>query len=243
MLKIEKTVHLSGLAIRLRERDRFLEPRLLKALAIALALHLGALFLFHVTPFSLSSTFIFPPIQVQSDQPMQGISAWVTSHSEEIEEMTPPPLAMIPTLDWISSPQKPILTPPTLDPLIFQTVEEHLWPKWETPLSLPLEEPHIQLTISGDLAEYPLVATDSLLSQMQPFSPSPRAYYVTYQVQMDNRTGEIFWYECVESSDVAAIDRIAEQILLNLKFTPPPSRETVTGKLNFVVLAANERQT
>jgi hypothetical protein len=240
MLKLEKTSNLSGLVIRMRERERFFEPCLLKALAIALFLHISALTLFHVTPFYLPSTFTFPPIQVQSDQPIQAISALVSSYPEE-EELSPPPLSLVPTLDWVSFSQESMLIPSlSFDLHALQSLEERVWPKWQEPLSLKLEEPRIQLTISGDLAELPLIASDLLLNQLQPISHQELAAYVTYQVQLDEKTGEIFWYERTQSSAKANIDYLTEKILLNLRFASPASHEIVKGAVNFVVLASEE---
>ena len=241
MLKLEKTSQQSGLTVRLRERERFFEPRLLKALAIALILHSGALVLFQVTPFFLASTFVFPPIEVQSDHPLQGVSVLASPFLDENEELFPP-LTLIPTMDWAFFSQESILNPSaTLDANALQSLEERLWPKWQEPLSLKLEEPRIQLVISGDLADLSLVADDPLLNEMVPLSSAshfPPAY-VAYQVQWDDKTGELFWYERFESSGVAAIDRLTEKILLNLRFSPTEaSNELVTGTLNFAVLAS-----
>ncbi len=236
MLKLEKTSQLSGLTVRLRERERFFEPRLLKALAIALFLHCGALFFFHVTPFNFSSTFIFPPVQVQSMQPVQTVSTIVSIHMENDENLQPPPINLIPTLDWIPlSKPTTLLTSLPLDLQTFQMLEERVWPTWQEPLSLELQEPIVQLNISGDLAELPLMTSDPLLNQLQSFSLLSSPVYVTYQVQMNEKTGEIFWYDRLQSSGIADIDRLTERILLNLRFSPK-TEETVLGHLNFVVL-------
>lgn len=236
MLKLEKAPNSSGLAIRMRERERLFEPRLLKALAIALILHCGALLLFQVTPFHLSSTFTFPPVKVQADAPIQSVSALVISSIEE-EVLMPPPLRLLPTLDWISLNQESTLVPSVVfNPHALESLEERIWPKWEEePLALKLEEPRIQLTIAGDLAELPLVTTDPLLNEMIPIALSGSPISVAYQVQLDEKTGEIFWYERIESSAMTTIDQLTEKILLNLRFTPPDNHEPVTGILIFVV--------
>lgn len=238
MLKIEKISQLSGLTIhvRLREKERFFEPRLLKALAIALAFHCGALLLFHVTPFTLSSPFVFSPVQVQSEHSLQGgVSALVSPYVEEDDELLPPLPGLVPALDWLSPPQESTLVASlALDPETFHSLEERIWPKSWEPLSLKLEEPRIQLVISGDLAELPLIAKDSLLDEMQPFSPQLSPHYVTYQVQIDEKKGEIFWYECTQSSGIAAMDHLTEKILLSLRFETK-SFETVTGTVTFIL--------
>lgn len=235
MLRLEKTSPLSGLMVRVRERERFFEPRLLKALTIALLLHCGGLILFQVTPFSVSSTFIFSPIQVQSDHPLQSVSALASSYTEEEEFF--PPITLIPALAWIDlSPEPIVLSSKQIDIQAFKSIEEHLWPKWNVPLSLQLEEPRIQLAISGELAKLALIATDPLLHHMQPLSPELSPTYVTYEVQVDESTGELFWYDRTVSSGIPSIDSLTEKILLNLRFSSVPSQEIVTGTLNFVVL-------
>jgi hypothetical protein len=240
MLKLEKTSDLPGLTIRMREREHFFEPRLLKALAIALILHSGALLFFHVTPFHFSSTFTFPPIQVQSDSPIQGVSTWV---SQDIQDplLLSPPLALLPPLDWIPFHQESILTPAlSFDPDAFKSLEEHLWPKWQEPLSLPLNEPRIRLAISGDLAHVPLITLDPLLTEKQSIYSSKDPVYVTYQVQVDEKTGEIFWYERTQSSAIATIDQLTEKILLNLRFASQEAKAFMTGALHFAILDAGK---
>lgn len=236
MLKLEKTSNSSGLAISLRERDGFFEPRLLKALAIALFFHVAALILFHATPFYFSSNFTFPPIQVQTDSPVQGISAHAALDREE-EEFSPPPLSFVPDLDWISFSQTSSLIPSlSLDIHAFQQMEEKIRPQWQEPLALKLEEPRIQLAISGDLAHLSLIASDPLLQQMQPMAADRIPTFITYQVQLDQRTGELFWYDRIESSDDPAINQLTEKILLKLRFSSPDQLEVIKGNLHFVVL-------
>lgn len=232
MLKLEKTSSLSGFTVRMRERERFFEPRLLKALAIALILHCIGLFLFQVTPFFVSSTFIFAPLHVQSDHPLQGVSTLATFYQEE-EDLFPP-IEWLPHLDWLFlTPEPSFLYTEVMNNQFFTSTEERIWPKWEAPLSFPLEEPKIRLAIAGDLAELTLASTDPLLQQMQPFSTETSPSYITYQVQVDETTGELFWYERLVSSGMPALDNLTEKILLNLRFYPPRVPEPVTGTLHF----------
>jgi hypothetical protein len=237
MLKLEKRSNFAEVTIRMRECEGFFEPRLLKALAIALILHSGALLIFHVAPFDFSSTFTFPPVQVGSVQPSLGVTAFVSPYIEE-EDVLSPPITLIPPLDWISFSQESTLAPSLpVDPHALQSLEERVWPKWQEPLSLELEVPRVQLFISGDLAEILLRESDPLLKEMMPSFPQSTPVYVTYQVQLDEKTGELFWYERTESSAVAAVDRLTEKILMNLRFAPVETKEIVTGILNFTILS------
>lgn len=243
MLKLEKSSQLQGVTVRLREREHFFEPRLLKALALALFLHLGGLLLIHVTPFSFTSSFVFPPVKVNSERSVRGISAIATSHSDLLEEDLPPPaISLIPPLEIAYKPQESSLPPSLapLDPLSFHSLEERLWPTWESPLTLPLEEPRIRMKISGDLADHRLLAADPLLKEMQPISKKSNPAYVSYNVQIDEVTGEPFWVERIEASGIKSVDQLTEKMLFNLRFVPDPSLLTVTGNVHFVILIPAE---
>lgn len=238
MLKLEKSSRLSGITVRLREREGFFEPRLLKALALALFLHVGGLALFQVTPFSFTSSYIFPPVKVQSDHLSHSISAVASSNPEWVdEELAPPSFSLVPPLEIAYLPPESTLLPAVaFDPHAFRPLEEHLWPAWDSPLTLELEEPRIRLSISGELAKHSLAATDPLLNQMQSIHKTSTPVYAAYSVQMDETTGELFWVERVQSSGIREIDQLTEKILFNLRFTPDQSREQVIGNIHFVVL-------
>lgn len=236
MLKLEKSSHLNDVTVRIRERDRFFDSLLLKALAIALFFHLSALILFQVTPFSLTSTYLFPPAKVQSKSPSRTLSAIATPTPDDLADFMPPSMSLIPSLEMADLPQDFSLAPlRALDPDAFQPMEEELWPIWEAPLKLHLEEARIRLAISGDLSQHPLIASDPLLNQKQPFNAASVPVYVTYSVQIDDETGEVFWFERLQSSGNRDIDQETEKIVLNLRFKPDPSFEHVKGILDFVV--------
>lgn len=241
MLKLEKTSQHSGITVRLRERDRFFDSLLLKALAFALIFHVGGFLLFQITPFSFNSSFTFPPVQVQSDQQVQSISVIASGDPDENDALPPPPLAMVPPLETASLFPPSTLTPSlSLNPHVFQPVEEHIWPLWQTALSLDLNEPRIQLKISGELAEHRLLATDPLMNETIPITVKSSPVYVRYHVRMNEQNGELFWIEKIEASGKAPIDRLTRQIALNLRFEPADSLDALEGMLNFVVLIPDE---
>lgn len=234
MLKLEKGTDASRLLVRWRTKDPFFEPRLIKALLIALFLHLSALFFFHVAPFKTSSQFLFTPLKVHSQLPAKTSLTLTTVNQED---SFAPPLSLIPPLDWISplfdstSLSQVALT---MDP--FESLENLIWPTWHEPLPFPIEEPFIQLTISGALAKRPLIKKDPLLDEKRSYfldEMNPR--HLSYQVQVDPKKGEIFWYERTESSGIQAIDGLAESILLNLRFAVDGSWEATKGTLTFLI--------
>ena len=156
MLKLEKSSNSDSITIRIREKEHFFNSLFLKALAIALLFHFSALILFQVTPFSLTSTFVFPPVQVQSHLEKKGISTLVVDPVVE-EKVPPPPFSIIPPLYSMTLPIESSLAPSlTFDPHALSSIGARSWPTpaswsaWEEPLKseIALEEPYIQLTIS-----------------------------------------------------------------------------------------------
>lgn len=243
MLKLEKTSKTSGPTLRFRDRDRFFEPQLLKAMGIALMLHIGGLILFHVSPFTISSTFVFPPIEVQSDQPIEGATTLLTFHEKDEEDIPPPPLRLVPSMDWTGLPTESKLMPEiALNINALDSLEERVWPIWQPSPSVDLKGPLIKLTISGNLAEQKVIRSDPMLDKMVSLNVKSLSHvYVTYHVQLDERKGELFWHERIQSSGVEDVDRLTEKILLNLKFTTPTPREPVEGTLNFAVVVEESK--
>jgi len=244
MLKLEKTSDLSGLAIQMRERERFFEPRVLKAFLIALFLHTSGLLLFHAAPFDFSSNYLFPPIQVQMDSPLQGVSV-LAGPTTEIDDFLPPPISFVPAMDQDFLPKNSVLAPYLeFDPHAFNTIESHLWPKWEEPL-LPLKEPWIKLSISGDLAHHPLITSNPLLEEVKVISPTFKEAYAHFRVLLDAHSGELFWYERIDVADeMQAMNMLAESILTKLRFQPSSGQDIdfVEGELHFAMLIDKEEE-
>lgn len=234
MLKLEKTSFASSLTVRLREKETFFESRLLMALAIALSLHLAAAYLFTVIPFYISSSFTFPPAKVQVDIPSE-VSVTASLHSDHRSELIPPPISLVPFLETPLIHRESILAPTfSLDPLALQFIEERFWPTWQSPLSFRLEEPKMQLFISGDLAKYRWNSHHPIFSQKQSLNASSSPAYVVYDVQLDEKSGKLFSYERKQSSGDQMIDQLTEKVLLELQFEPVNTLESIKGTLNFV---------
>ena len=53
---------------------------------------------------------------------------------------------------------------------------------------------------------------------------------------MDEETGELFWFELLESSGIREVDQLTEKILSTLRFTPDSTFKSIDGYLHFVGL-------
>jgi hypothetical protein len=235
MLKLEKSRE-SGIAIRLRPKERFFEPTLIKAFALALFLHLGGLALFHIAPFSMSSSFLFPPIHVQSQINRPASATTLHSIEQTGDSFMLPPLALIPLTDLGEEINLSDLAPfHSFDPKAYQELEETLWPLWESPFSIPMEGPKIMVTISGDLARFPLIKKDPILDELHPIGEP--LHSISYRVKMDKETGELFWFERENSSGKKEIDRLTENILSHFIFGTDGHFDAIDGSLDFILFS------
>lgn len=251
MLKLEKTSSSSGFTISMRKKEQFFEPRLIKALCIALFFHISAIALFHITPFYTPSSFIFTPIQVNSDRTFIAVRSHVTSHVDE-EEISFPSISFIPPLASIPfSKELSLFSSSYFDPHTLDLLENSIKPKWESPLCLPLEEPRIQLIISGDLASFSISKSTPILNQMQPISFHTNRIYMTYQVQLDQETGELFWWDRGDSTENMHAQSVLESILHELRFAKTaeqidlelaPLYENIRGEITFVIFPEKSEQ-
>jgi Tfp pilus assembly protein PilZ len=51
---------------------------------------------------------------------------------------------------------------------------------------------------------------------------------------MDEKTGTIFWYNSKNKAREAKWNRLAEDLLLNLTFTPNPQKIDLAGEIAFI---------
>ncbi|CAF24273.1 hypothetical protein [Candidatus Protochlamydia amoebophila] len=233
MLKLEKCAKSCHITISLRHRDTFFSPLLIKALVFALSIHFVAILLFHIKPFKITSTFLYPPIQVEAEPSFEISSPFLLLQEDEsIQYLTPP--TPIDNLSYFF-PVSHFQNQTQLQLIDFASIEEKYWPIYSPPLTI--EKPAITLYVSGDLSAYPLLNSDPRLeSKILLNNPAKDPYYINYKVKLDGKTGVIFWYERVQSSGVVEKDFLTEQILLNTKFKSISTTFVpVSGWLNFVI--------
>ena len=141
-------------------------------------------------------------------------------------------------MDWVRFPMVSSLAPAlNLDIKTFDEVESRVWPKWSEPIqeAMAVQEPRLKMEISGDLAQHRLISIVPALQEMLPLAQVAGEEYVVYRVQLDSQTGELFWYERIESSRVPSDNFLTEKILLNLRFSPLKESSIVKGELHFRV--------
>jgi hypothetical protein len=238
MLKLEREQQTSTFTLKFRERETMFHPLFLQALAIALAFHLSFFIFFHIAPFSLISSFTFPPVAVESPASTNQTLVVSTARWETDHDRLSPPLSTLPPLDWIDIPSSDILfSHVNYDIDRMRHLEAPDWPLLHEPLPVQLEEPRIHLTISGDLAQRPLLSHDPLLDERSPLTNNkpPLYAYIDYRVQIDEHTGKIFWTEQLRSSGIAHVDKSIERLINRLEFETDDTLEATIGNLHFAI--------
>jgi len=234
MLRLEKAKKSGEVNIRLRNRERFLNPVFCTAFGIALFMHLFAVAIFHIQPFLPESLWVFPSVRVQSE-PMISISldnGMVFADVEQNKILTPsfqppPPSKFeMPPIPEMSSERylgllDEIKTPP--EPSFFPELI-HLSPQFSFHCN------SFKIGVSGRLAEKELIQQPQP-DKMSLKSPCLEKYSAHYAVKVDESTGKIFWMKKVESTKRPELDQKAEAILASLAFKPDPKQYETGGEV------------
>lgn len=231
MLKLQKASREGIVSIIVRDKEQVLTKPFLIAFAIALAIHLGLMTLFHVAPFTIGvSHTVFPPTRVEAN---------VGLKESAIADLQP----VVPTLRGLPPPPT---TSPSLahEPLFlsyrpmeyhkaematqvtFVEIEKNIYEPTFSPLSSPAQEP-LRIVVSGVLAEYEM-------KSMQPqalSAPIHDPLRMVYSVMVKANTGKIFWFETQQESRTAAINQFAEALLRDMTFSIDPKMVVVRGEV------------
>jgi len=224
MLKLEKIAKTMEISISLRRREGFFNKRLLQALAIALFLHVSAGVLFQVRPFKvIGSQMIFPPIVVDADIQLTPVIA------ELDKEDTLPRLIREPksSLPLFPKPGLEIAgTKSAIEPRgdDFYLFEQDIYPiEWM--VRQKAKNP-IEVTLSGPLAERKLL--DDGTDHFKSIFKSGKAVFA---VQVDDKTGSIFWYQSKQSQNSIELEQQAERIVRAIRFQEEGDSFVTTGEV------------
>lgn len=234
MLKLEKKPY-AKVSITIGERNSFWTPLLFKAFCLAMGVHLMAFLLFNIHAFKLSSTFTHAPIHVQTprnySKPTVEVDETVEEYNQALE---------FPLLAFLE--KVPVdLEPPSS--AFFSSTELRNHPFEENfslhpapPISFPLEITPYQIFITGELSNRKLIQADPQLNQkIKKQGPFPEPVYLSYKVQIDEDSGQIFWYESVSPVSHLSAKALAENLLLSLVFEKGRPFTHVSGQIDFVL--------
>lgn len=219
MLRLEKGS--KKLDITLRQRERIFTRPLLQALGIALGIHLAALVLFPIalTRFS-GSQQIHLPVSVAAILPALSDVSIEIAEEEIPARYLSAPKSRLPPLPAPSSLQ---LAMPEFHP----SQEQHDFLDDFLDHQTHFAEPLI-LRISGPLAlRKRLLTTPKTL-------PIPHSGRVVFHVQLENRSGKIFWLDRKEAHPDEKLNQIAERLIQELLFEPVREAFVTEGEVEII---------
>src|SRR5262245_49532502 len=231
MLKFERISKSLDLNITLRKRDPLFNRSMLQALAIALGIHLVAIFCFPVVSSKFRGSLrMLTPVRVTADRahPADGPISSEIEKEESLGYLWPPStrsfaLSSLPEMTPYLSDDPRILSPSVLEEELRHPILALLDPKPE------FDKP-LTVRISGPLSQYKRIHSTHLSLPSLPEG----VYRVSFQVAMENRTGEIFWYDCQELPSNEKILRLAEYILKNMRFENVEEGFVTSGEIEMI---------
>jgi len=228
MLKLEKVRTSRGVAVRLREKEKFFSKTLLRAAFLALALHLLGFIVFrvhsayveecivHVDP-SMVDTDISQPIAEEATIAQVAVPAGILPRYVLEPE---PPLPKKPQL----TPSKCRVQTATIDEIstsnLFTRIEQVTYDIEPMEFSFPHPYTPVTIEITGALANQAIIHTGTNTLNTSRITQKPTVKRrATYHVQIDNSCGKIFCFD-KEGAASADTDRLAEAILKRMRFAP-----------------------
>lgn len=224
MLRLEKGNRQNPIVISFRERPIVFSRELINAFGIALALHLSALILFHISPFKVRNPeIILPPSLVNIELPQsEGQVMTELLENEPRLRLPPAPQWTMPSLPEIPDSSSFIGNSlASMEPILKQPFQD---------ISIPIPQmelkktQNVRVNVSGPLAD---CSMDSLI-----VGTTGRMDRQCYAVKVEARKGTIFWFEQLEGSKEGKAH--AEELLSVLKFRPKGNALVLSGEVEII---------
>jgi hypothetical protein len=245
MLKLEKKLYSRDCTVSVRGRPVLWNKDLLTALALTLLIHGVFFFLFDISPFRIrqDGTNFAPAVVIAEgdmDKEFSPVAALITKEGRKRDKLEPKGrlLQMPPLPDKLPSRDLDLgISTSLFQGHSFQSLENSLlFPDFPT-VSATAIKPPISILIAGPLASNDLLSpTDSFDGLALPLGE----YMIRYAVQVEDRTGFIFWHSKIASSGNKEADMIAERLLERIRFRDNPSSFATSGEIEIVFRSQKE---
>ena len=233
MLKLEKISKTREISIRMRKRDRVCNPIFLRAFAIALTIHLIGLGVVNIESFKIKGSDRWRPPAIVNAEIEGSFNALTQLESGIRRRSFLEPKESIPALPVMPEPiylrniesinKKGKTT--TINP--FRPLEKSLTESFDVK---PLTQAQpIIVRASGLLADkiFNLEQIDSSVSSnLLKDSKTAR-----FKVQVEGKSGQIFWHEIMQSTELADLDHLAEQMLRQIRFKAEANSFVTSGEI------------
>lgn len=241
MLKLEKIAKTQEIGIILRDKPFLLTKTFSLAFGCALFIHLGAFTIFHISPFKIGySESIFPPAIVAADLPFRGNgnNLSIQLMEEAIPSYLIAPTIPIPELS-LQLQENAIPGGFSLHP--FLSLEDNVGiQQTDTLFQKSGPKLPVKIHLSAGLANKAYDNNEELLKIItEPISSITSEQSFLFTVQIEQRTGQIFWWE--EKTIHASKDahQQAIKILKNLRFDTDQEGFVELGNVEIIFYPTN----
>lgn len=239
MLKINKDRHIS---LRFYVKERLFTKTFLQALAIAVGFHLVGLIFFHISPLQHhDSLWVFPPAFVESEVQKNVLSGTIARLEKEKVSWRGIsfPKPSFPSYPNLAIPKEPFklnqqTTLPLAPPTLFAQIEKKAELTIES-FALQRNNP-LQLKTSGPLAQHELLehhlkeAEEGLKK-----TTLSGTFLLQYSIQMDSRSGRVFWFATEHQPLHPLLEQVGESILQSLRFAQSDKGFATTGNIEILI--------
>lgn len=253
MLIIEKKTK-NGIGISLKRQGKLITPTFAWAFGIAFALHFSALIIFQVSPFKfrLSQT-IFPPVQVKVDfypSIEGGVLAELENEAPSRLAFPSPPKQIPEIREFRQKPTIRSIALPTVTELELCPFEMIHFNSYTTEDCIhldapPNEGPSLSIWLTGGIADHEFILEGTNLeSLIQSFARdrNMKSRRVMYRIQVENKTGKIFWYHQIGEGEKKRVLQSSETILKGIRFDPIPGGFITEGSIEIDWVFGNEER-
>lgn len=241
MLKLERTSHDQDISITFRTKERFLTHPLLISMAIAMAIHLGFLLFFHITPLKIHwGNHPSPPVLVEaelgpSDENLVLADISLNVMPDNILLKAPPSLPFL-SNDFLYTRSHSIAHFYTSEGSVdlFQEIEQEIFFPSFSLTKITSNQP-ISVNIFGPLASKKFEDHNVTNFSTKLFSDLNiniiRPHHFCYSVLVNEQTGKVFWHVLLEPGDNSSLEKIATAMIYDLQFTRTPAAFVTAGQI------------
>lgn len=223
MLKLKKIAKSMEVVISLGSKESFFSRPLLQAFAIAISLHLFFLFFVQIRTFNIfGNPPLINPVVVNAD--IAYIDQNEVLAQLDLQEDMPRAIRE-PKGSELKLPEVPRVNQSFVD------IDYLVPPKSLNPLAFVEQPSHptgTEIRVSGPISDRFI---DEPITPVHSKGPSIR---YLYQVQVDNASGALIWFEAISGYSDRTLTAKAETILKNMKFTPEYQTFAANGSVEIV---------
>jgi hypothetical protein len=244
---MEKKNHslLSPLPSALYLRSSFFSSEILIALVLSCSLHLSFFLFFSFNKIDTGPTTVHLPLLVSSNVEEESSAIGDTFLTADNHDLLPrfidePESHLSLSSNLPSTVIDKDFTQEKLQPIALHTfsqIERRQMPKLSENLEFNFlsKLPLLDISTSGEISSYEMNTYNISEHLIRKNLPEAKGrFFISFEVQLESKTGEIFWYQISSPSKNSEIDEIAKQVIQSLRFSSQRDFSLPKGKIELI---------